>query len=109
VQYAVGLEFEAAPKLTLMAELLGRHVLGGGRVDFNTLTPADTPRLVGLGLTSLTYARATDTGIRELSIVPGVKWNLKGKALLTFSGIATLSDNSLHDYFTPVVGLEWTF
>lgn len=109
VQYVAGVEFEASPKLTLLVDVLGRHVLGGGRVDFNTLTSADRPTLAGFGVTSLTYARPTDERIRKLSIVPGVKWNLKGKVLLSLSGIATIRDNGLHDLFTPVVGLDWSF
>lgn len=107
VQYGAGLEFAASPKLTMMIDVLGRHVLGGGRVGFNALTPPD-PFIRG-SVTSLTYALATNKGIRKLSIVPGLKWNLKGKALLSLSGIATISDNGLHDLFTPVVGFDMTF
>jgi hypothetical protein len=60
-------------------------------------------------VSSQTYALATEQSIRKLSIVPGIKWNLKGKMLLSFSGIATISDTGLHDLFTPVVGLDWSF
>ena len=31
-QYAAGFEFEAAPKLTLLVNMLGRHILGAGRI-----------------------------------------------------------------------------
>jgi hypothetical protein len=108
-QFAAGVEFEAAPKLTLVADVLGRQVLGGGRLGVRTLTPADRPDFPARGLTSLTYARPTDLSMRELSIVPGLKWNVKPKLLVSVSGIAMLHDDGLHDRFTPVVGLDFTF
>jgi hypothetical protein len=108
-QFAVGAELEAAPKLTMLVDVLGRQVFGGGKLGFRTLTPADRPDFTARGLTSVTYARPTDVNMRELSIVPGLKWNLKGKMLLSVSGIATIFDDGLHDRFTPVVGLDFTF
>lgn len=106
VQYAAGVEFEASPKVTVMLDVLGRHVLGGGEIGYITVPnpQPNEPRV-----TSVSYAFATDNGIRKLSLVPGIKWNLKGKMLLSLSGIASLSDNGLHDLFTPVVGLDITF
>jgi hypothetical protein len=108
-QFAAGAELEAAPKLTLLVDVLGSQVLGGGRIGSRTLTPADRPDFSARGLTSLTYARPDDRSMRELSIVPGLKWNVKGKFLLSVSGIATLYDDGLHDRFTPVVGLDFSF
>jgi hypothetical protein len=106
VQYAAGIEFEAAPKLTVMLDVLGRHVLGGGEIGYITVP---NPQPSEPRVTSVSYAFATDNGIRKLSLVPGIKWNLKGRMLLSLSGIASLSDNGLHDLFTPVVGLDITF
>ena len=106
LQYAAGIEFEAAPKFTVILDLLGRHVLGGGEIGYSDV-PNPNPREPRI--TSLSYAFATDNSIRKLSLVPGIKWNLKGKMLLSVSGIASLSDNGLHDLFTPVVGLDITF
>jgi hypothetical protein len=78
-------------------------------MGFNTATAADQPNALPPGMTSITYANPTDGGLRKLTIVPGLKWNLKGKVLLSVSGIATLYDDGLHDRFTPVVGLDFTF
>ena len=108
VQWNGGIELEAAPKLTIGLDVLGRHILGGGKVDGNTVTSAERP-LTPAGITSLTYERATDHTLHKLSIIPSLKWNIKGKALLSLSGIASALDNGLHDMFTPVVGLDWTF
>ena len=109
IQYAAGFEYAAAPKLTFLLTVLGRHIRGGGEIEFNTVTGAQRPDLAAQGFTSLDYARPTDRGIRKITIVPGMKWNLKGKFLLSLSGLTTLSDNGLHDQFTPVVGLNVNF
>jgi hypothetical protein len=108
VQWTGGIEIEAAPKLTIGIDVLGRHILGAGGIDSNRVTSAERP-LTPAGITSLDYVRATEAKISKISIVPSLKWNIKGKALLSLSGIASVMDNSLHDMFTPVVGLDWTF
>lgn len=106
IQYAVGAEFEAAPKLTLLIDFLGRNILGGGRVD--TLTYQIPPGNV-FGVDSFEAAGVTEHSIRKLSLAPGVKWNVRGSFLLALNARIPVNDNSLHDRFTPVVGLEWTF
>lgn len=106
VQYAVGAEFEAAPKLTLLVDFLGRHILKGGRVDMQTYRiPAGNV----YGVETFEAAGATDHSIRKLALAPGLKWNVRGSFLLTLNARIPVSDNSLNDKFTPVVGLEWTF
>jgi hypothetical protein len=107
VQYAAGIEFEAAPKFTVLLDVLGRHTLGGGEIALTSTT--DQSRIREPRVSAVNYAFATDQAIRKLSLVPGIKWNLKGKMLLSVSGITSLSDNGLHDLFTPVVGLDITF
>ncbi len=109
LQYVAGIEFAAAPKLTLLLDVLGRQILGGGKIEYRTVTAAERPSLAADRITSLTYSVATDHRIKKLSIAPGVKWNLMGKFLLSVSGIATIRDNGLHDLFTPVVGLDFSF
>jgi hypothetical protein len=106
LQYAAGIELEAAPKLTIVLDFLGRHVHGGGRVGLQTFqAPPGNP----FGVDQFEFAVALGKGIRKLSLVPGIKWNLKGAFLLSLNALVALDDNSLHDKFTPVVGLDWTF
>jgi hypothetical protein len=107
-QFVAGAEVEAAPKLTLLIDLLGRQVLGGGEVGYATVSGSARPT-VAPGFTSITYLRPIEKSMRELSLVPGIKWNLKGKFLLSLSGVASLYDNGLHDVFTPVVGIDFNF
>jgi hypothetical protein len=102
IQYAAGVEYEAAPKLTLILDVLGRHMLGGGHVGIQTFESefADA---------SVQAAVALPEGIRKITAAPGLKWNLKGNVLLSLNALVPLFDNGLHDYFTPVVGLDVTF
>jgi hypothetical protein len=107
--YAAGFEFEAAPKLTLNLDLLGRHLLGAGRVGLRTDTPAPTSPLGSIGVTSVESIVALDEGINKLILAPGVRLNLKGSFVLSLNALVKLRDNGLHDKFIPVVGLDWTF
>jgi hypothetical protein len=106
VEYNVGAEFEAAPKMTLLIDLLGRNMLKGGRIDLlNYPIPAENP----FGVTSFEAAGVTDHAIHKVVLAPGVKWNVKDSVLLMFNARIPLSDNSLYDRFTPVLGVEFTF
>lgn len=103
-QFAAGAEFEAAPNLTLMVDFLSRQINGGGKVGYRTVTDIGVP-----GISSFTYAVGLPEGTLEQTIVPGIKWNLKGKILLALNALIALRDNGLYDKFTPVVGLDFTF
>jgi len=105
VQWAAGLEFEAAPKLTLILDVLGRNILGAGKVGFKTSPAADNP----FGVTSYTSAVALPEGVQKLTLVPGLKLNLKGNMLLSLHGLTAIRDTGLHNRFTPVVGIDVTF
>jgi len=106
LQYAAGAEFEAAPKFTLLVDLLGRHYLGGGRIDTQTF---NMPSGLFPGVSTFDAAGVTDNSIRKISLVPGLKWNVKGTLLLALNARIPIGDNSLYDKFTPVLGVEWTF
>jgi hypothetical protein len=101
-QFAGGIEFEAVPKLTLLVDLLGGGVLGGGRVGFASVL--DTTGFSGSqGLTAL------NEGTRRVDIAPGLKANLKGKLLVSLSALIALRDTGLHSRVTPVAGIDLTF
>lgn len=97
IQFAAGLEFEAAPKLTLLVDVLGRDIRGAGKVDYRTVQSGSLVK---------TYFVMLPEPIRKFSLAPGLKLNLKGKMLLSLSGLFSLSDNGLHARFTPYVGLD---
>jgi hypothetical protein len=100
-QYAGGLEIEAVPKLTLLLDLLGGGVLGGGKVAFTSLADATGATTQGLA--------ALSEGTRRIDLAPGLKANLKGKMLLSLSALIALHDTGLHARVTPVAGIDLTF
>jgi hypothetical protein len=102
-EYAAGLELEAAPKLTLLVDLLGGSVLGGGKVDFTTV-----PNTLA-GATTSQALVALPEGIRKMALAPGLKVNLKGKMLLSVNALVTLSDSGMHARVIPVAGIDLTF
>ena len=102
LQYAAGFEFEAAPKCTLLLDLLGGRIFGGGKIGYQ-----DDP--AAAGLTSSRSLVALPEGLTRLSLAPGAKVNLKGKLLLSVNALVALKDDGLHARVTPVAGLELTF
>jgi hypothetical protein len=102
-EYAAGLELEAAPKLTLLLDLLGGSVLGGGKVDVATV-----PNTLA-GATSSQALVALPESIRKIGLAPGLKVNLKGKMLLSVNALVTMSDSGMHARVVPVAGIDLTF
>jgi hypothetical protein len=102
-EYAAGVELEAAPKLTLLVDLLGGSILGGGKVDFATV-----PNTLA-GASSTQALVALPEGIRRMSLAPGLKVNLKGKMLLTLNALVALTDGGMWTRVIPVAGIDLTF
>jgi hypothetical protein len=103
LHYAAGFEFEAAPKATLLVDVIGGEILGGGKLGFQ----ADTT--TAPGVTSSGSLVALPEGISKVSLVPGMKVNLKGKLLLSLNALIALHDTGLHARVTPVAGINLTF
>ena len=103
VQYAAGFEFEAAPKATLLLDVLGGQVFGGGKLGFQ----ADAT--TAAGATSSSSLVALAEGITRVSLAPGLKVNLKGKMLLSLSALVSLKNDGLHARVTPMAGIDLTF
>ena len=89
-----------------MVDLLGRTMRGAGRVDYRTATLPSYPDVEGPVIINFPIASAD--GVRKLTLVPGLKLNLKGNLLLSMNVLVALADNGLHARFTPVVGLDLT-
>jgi hypothetical protein len=99
LQYAAGLELEAAPKCTVLVDFLGSQIFGGGKTAFQ-LDP---------GSTTTSSLVALPEGLARMQIVPGVKVNLKAKLVLSANALVTLKDDGLHARVTPMAGIDLTF
>jgi hypothetical protein len=103
IQYTAGIEVEAAPKLTILADFVGQRILGGGQIGTFT-----GPLASVANASSVTSLVATDQGISKLLLAPGMKVNLKGKLAVALSAIITLQNNGLHSKVTPFAGINLT-
>jgi hypothetical protein len=100
VEFGAGVEFEAADKLTVLLDLLGRHTLGGGTMGFRTVEQAGSV---------LEYAVGLPKGNLKLTLAPGLKLNVKGKILVALNALVPVYDEGLRDRFTPVASVELNF
>lgn len=100
IKYAVGLEFGAHPRATVMVDVVGRRLLGGGQLAYQTepLGPVLADVLVPIS-----------EGLDVVSLAPGVKWNVAGNVLLTGSLLTSVANNGLRANVIPVVGVDWAF
>jgi hypothetical protein len=87
-----------------MVDLLGRSTLKGGPVAYQSQRVEDP--VDGLG--TFEYPVVRPDAVNRLTLVPGLKLNLKGKMLLSLHALVALKNNGLYARFTPVVGLELT-
>lgn len=97
VQYAGGIEIEAAPKVTLIVDYLGQRIFGGGQVGVVSSTSTS-------GLATDALALLPDA-IDKMYLAPGMKINLKSKMLLSLNALVTMKNNGLHSRVTPFIGL----
>ncbi len=100
-QYAAGVEIVAAPKLTLLVDLLGQRILGAGPIVTGAVSVVP-----GSGATSAESLVFGDGSINKILLIPGLKVNLIKKMVLSLNALVTLKNNGLHSKVTPVVGLN---
>ena len=93
----------AGPRLTFIAELLGRRLESGGRL---AQTVAAHPRLAGVETIRLTAVPEATT--RTLA-VGSIKWYVGDTLLVTGSVLRSLTTTGLTAQFSPSVVLEYSF
>jgi hypothetical protein len=101
--YASAVTFVAAPRLTLVGELLGRRLRGVGQLVETTLPH---PRLVGVDTIRLT---SSDEIADRLLLVAGFKWNVASTWLLTANVMRPLTDVGLNAQWVPRVTFDYWF
>ena len=101
LKYAAGVELDAHPQLTVLVDIVGRQLRGGGQLAYQTFgnsTIGTVDALVG-----------QSGGINSFWIVPGAKWNVWRRFLLTASVLTSLKNDGLRAKITPVAGIDWSF
>ncbi|HXE80631.1 MAG TPA: transporter [Vicinamibacterales bacterium] len=101
--YAFGAAFAPEPRLTLSAELVGRHLSEVGRI---TETVASHPAIAGVETLRLT---ADDLGLTAVSGIGSVKWNFSETWLLKASAMLPITDAGLTAPLRITIGLDYAF
>ena len=101
--YAGAVTAVAAPRVTLVGELLGRRLRAVGRLVETTLPH---PRLAGVDTVRLTSSSETAD---RLTVVGGFKWNIASTWLLTANILRPLTDVGLNARWVPSVTFDYWF
>ena len=108
LNYAAGLEFVAEPRLTLVADIVGRTLRNAGRLELKS-KPFEFQ-----GSTAVQTARFDELDPRAGSLplvlgTTGFKFNPAGDLLISASVLFPLTDTGLRSRLTTVVGLDYAF
>ena len=102
--FEINLATEAAltPRLTANLDFLMQEIRGAGKLGVDTLT------LPIAGFTAQSLV-GLDEGLVKTTLVPGVRWNIGGNALLNVHVLLNMKNDGLRAKVTPVIGLDYTF
>jgi hypothetical protein len=103
VSYRGAVSFSASPRVTLLAEILGRRLEGVGRltqerVAHPTIADVDTIRLI-----------TTGSNVNSSAFTTGVRWNVFGAWLVNAGVTVPVSNHGLRPQTTVVAGLDYAF
>ncbi len=100
--WAAGFDVGVGGRLTLAADVLGRHVIDSPRLQTRTFTGLD-------GRTTLPDIGFTTGSFDVITGAFGLKFNPAGKLLIDLNVLVKLNEAGLRDKVTPLVGLEYSF
>ncbi len=100
--WAAGFDWGVASRLTLVADVLGRHVIDSPRLQTKTFTGLD-------GRTTLPDIGFETGSFDVITGAFGLKFNPGGKLLIDLNVLVKLNEAGLRDTVTPMVGLEYSF
>lgn len=103
VSYAAAGTLVAAPRVTLIGEVLGRRLDGLGRLVETTLPH---PRLAGVETIRLT---GSGESTERVDLVGGIKWNVGGTWLMTASVLRALTSVGLNAKWVPSLTFDYWF
>ncbi|HEV2063282.1 MAG TPA: transporter, partial [Thermoanaerobaculia bacterium] len=115
INYSLGIDVAAHPRLTFTAEVIGRDVRNTNAVviDNHTFTANQLQTdLVTTKVITAVFPRLVVNPIANQNRVNasvGLKVNPVGNLLLTLNGLFSLDNKGLQDKFTPLIGLDYSF
>ena len=115
INYTVGFDVAAHPRLTFAFDVIGRDFRNSTRVttvntDFaaNSQTDARLPPIIS----HTTFPRLTLEPVQNLNTLlgsAGFKFNPFGNLLVTVNALFSIKQAGLQDRFTPLVALDYSF
>jgi hypothetical protein len=109
LNYTLGTQVVASPKLTVTADLIGRNLRNQGRLveQPRTFNYADVAGNRG-STTVSEFAR--QAGNLDLVLgAAGVKFNVSGNLLISADVLFPLTQAGIRDRITPVIGFDYAF
>ena len=103
VSYSAAVTGVAAPRLTLVGEMLGRRLEGLGRL---VQTTQPNPRLANVETIRLTSSGETTD---RIVVVGGFKWNVASTWLVTASVLRSLTTVGLNANWVPSITFDYWF
>jgi hypothetical protein len=106
--YNVGIDWTPSERVTVIGDVIGRHLRGAGRV-VETQSTANIVNASGSHAVTADVLRVRDGSFDMLFTNAGVRFNLARTWLASASILFPLSESGLHSNVTPVFGLEYAF
>jgi hypothetical protein len=110
--YSAGVDYRAAKRLTLAADLIGQRVLSASRLSlgsFSRLPETDGSTVPSTeALVSVKSIVPVTSGYNSDAIALGGKIRLKGELLLVGNATIRVNDGGLRANVVPLVGLSWS-
>ena len=113
ISYTGGFDWSLHPRLTLIADVLGRTFLDSEvvRVEDTTFqantTSPPAPPVIATAVFPRLVAGTED--LHTLLGSVGVKINPFGNFLVTINGLFSLTEEGLQDDFAPLIGVDYSF
>ena len=110
--YAAGVELVVEPRVTVIADLVGRNLRNAGRLDLVSKTfqfqPAGNPP-PPIGSMQFDEFEPRSGSLNLLYGTAGVKFSPKGNFLISASVLFPLTDSGLKNRLTTIVGMDYAF
>jgi hypothetical protein len=107
--YKFGAEFEAAPRVTINADFLGRSLRDAGRLELADVTHNHFTQAGVAGSTTLSEYVARSGSLNASDLAVGAKVNVVGNLLVNANLLVALNDVGIRSRVTPVFGFDYTF
>jgi hypothetical protein len=103
LSYVLGADLSVDKRVSLAAELIGRHSTDSPRLSSRTFSVPNQP---GVSFPDISFSSGS---LNVLSGAVGMKANIAGTALVTFNLHFKLNDSGVRARVTPLIGLEYGF